>query len=142
MITEADGTPGERLAKAESLRARAAAAGVWFRWYLVALGIVSAVEIALLETVFSQGFASGLVIGGWAAIVVLAGWWAERHAVFPVRANWYSVGAIAVWFGLYSVLVGPLVRWQFGTALLPWALASFGLSLPFFIAAVLVKKRP
>ncbi|MGP4015801.1 hypothetical protein [Saccharopolyspora sp. 5N708] len=141
MITEAEGTPDERLARAASLRARAAAAGGWFRWYLVALGIVSAVQIALVETVFSEGFARYVVIAGWAIVWTLAGLWAERRAVFPAKAKWYVMGAMAVWFGCYAVLVGPLIRWQFGTSLLPWVLAALGLSLPFFIAAVLVKTR-
>ncbi|MER7080397.1 hypothetical protein SAMN02982929_00470 [Saccharopolyspora kobensis] len=129
------GTAAENLAKAEALRARTALAGRWYSWYLVVLGLVSAAEITLVETVFAEGFARYLVIGAWSACLVLGSWWAARRTALPIKAGSCLIAAIAVWFGAYLLLVGPLVRWQFGTELLPWAMAALGLSVPFFIAA-------
>ena len=120
---------------AESARARAIAAGRWYSGYLATIGVASASWIVLLESVFPYGFPYALTTGAWAVFWALASWWAERHAVFPAGASRALNLATAVWFLSYLLIVGPLVRWQFGTALLPWVIASLLLSAPFFIAA-------
>ncbi|MDA3648398.1 hypothetical protein LZ318_04945 [Saccharopolyspora indica] len=134
-----EATAAESLAKAEELRARTAGAGWWFSWYLVALGVVSAAELTLIETVFAEGFARSLVIGAWSVCLMLGSWWAAQRTVVPIKATACTMVAFVAWFGAYLVMVGPLVRWQFGTEVLPWAIAALGLSIPFFVAAVVVR---
>lgn len=128
-------------AEVERVRARALAAGRWFSGYLAAIGVASAVWIVLLEAVFNEGFSRSITAGAWAVFMALAGWWAERHAVYPAGATRALLLAIGVWFLAYLVLVGPLVRWQFDTALLPWAVAAVLLSVPFFVAAAWMRTR-
>lgn len=121
---------------------RAVAAGRWFGGYLAVLGIASAVWIVLLEAVFPEGFSRSLVAGVWAVFVVLSNWWAEqRHLVYPAGATRTLIVACAVWFLAYLLVGGPLVRWQFDTALLPWTFAALVLSLPFFVAAAAIRGR-
>lgn len=125
----------QAVADAERMRARAVHAGRWFSGYLVAIGVVSAVEITLMETVFPDGLARATVTAVWAIFVMVTSSLAERQAVWPAAATrriWIAGGT---WFGLYLFVIGPIVRWQFEHAVLPWALASVVMSLPFFIAA-------
>jgi hypothetical protein len=129
------------VADAERVRTRAVAAGHWFSWYLVAFGVASAAWIVLLDAVFPEGFARSVSAGAWAVFVALASLWAERHAVYPAGASRALYLATAAWLLLYLVLVGPLMRWQYDTALLPWTLAALLLSAPFFIAAAWLRVR-
>jgi hypothetical protein len=129
------------IADAERVRAQAVAAGRWFSSYLIAFGVASTIWIVLLESVFPDGFSRGLIAGAWAIFVVLANVWAERHAVYPVGATRLLYLATAAWFLLYLLLVGPIVRWQFDTALLPWTIAALLLSAPFFGAAAWLRAR-
>jgi hypothetical protein len=129
------------VADAERVRTQAVSAGRWFSWYLAAFGVASAIWIVLLESVSPEGFSRGLTAGAWAVFVVLANLWAERHAVYPAGATRLLYFATAAWFLLYLLLVGPLVRWQFDTALLPWTIAALLLSTPFFVAAAWLRAR-
>lgn len=141
MVPETDRARTPVVADAERARVRAIEAGRWFGWYLAVIGLVSAGWLVLIETAFAEGIARLLAAATWAALVVLASMWAERHAVYPKGATKYLWLAFATWFALYLLLIGPLVRWQFGDALLPWMVASALMSLPFLIAAALVLRR-
>jgi len=142
MSNQTNNLPSSPAADAERVRTHAVAAGRWFSGYLAALGVASAILIVLSNSVFPEGFPRSLTTGAWAVFVVaLASWWAKRHAVYPAGATRSLYLATAVWFLLYLLLVGPLVRWQFDTALLPWTLAALLLSAPFFIAAAWIRAR-
>lgn len=135
-MTEESGYPSPyAIDRAERLRTRTVAAGRWFSRYLVGLGFGSAIAMVLWESVFPDGLARGLAISAWCVFMLLASWWAERHAVYPAGASRCQLVASAVWFGSYLLLIGPPVRWKFDNSLLPWALAALVMSLPFFVAA-------
>lgn len=61
--------------------------------------------------------------------------------VYPAGATRHMYAAFAVWFALYLLIVGPLVRWQFGDSVPAWTLASALMSLPFFVAAGQILRR-
>jgi hypothetical protein len=133
--------PSSLVADAERVRTQAIAAGRWFSYYLIGFGVASATWIVLLDSVFPEGFSRGLTAGAWAVFVALATVWAERHTVYPAGATRLLYLAAAAWFLLYLLVIGPLVRWQFGAALLPWTLGALLASSPFFIAAAWVRAR-
>lgn len=119
----------------DRLREHARRAGRWFAGYLVFLGIISAALIFLMEAFFPEGLPR-IAIGVVWAIAWLAGsWWAERHSVYPASASRVLWIAMAIWLGLYLLIIGPPVRWQFDQALVPWAIAALANSLPFFVGA-------
>jgi len=130
-----DKTRSQAAADAERVRARAIDAGRWFSGYLVAIGVISAVEITLIETFFPDGFARAIVSAAWVVCMLLLSWRAAQRSVWPAGATRRMWIAAGTWFGLYLFAIGPIVRWQFEHAVLPWALASVVMSLPFFIAA-------
>lgn len=125
----------------EQLRSRTVRAGRWFSGYLVVIGLVSAASIVVIETVFPDGFARSLTVAAWAVFIVLAGWWAEQRSAYPAGASRYLVTATVIWFGAYLLVIGPLVRWQFGEAMLPWIIAALAMSIPFFAAAAILLRR-
>lgn len=126
---------------ADALRRRTIRAGRWFSGYLVVIGLVSAASIVVLEAVFQNGFARSLTVAAWALFIVLAGWWAEPRSAYPAGASRYLVIATVIWFGAYLLIIGPLVRWQFGEAVVPWIIAALAMSIPFFAAATLLLRR-
>lgn len=141
-MTEPDmGRSEPTAAQVKQIEDRAAKAGRWFSGYLVMVGVVSAAWLVLMEVAFSEGLARVGVSVGWAAAMLLANWWAERHAAFPIGASRHTTVAFVVWFALYLLLIGPWVRGRFGDEVLPWAVASVLMSTPFFIAAGLMGRR-
>jgi len=126
---------------AERMRTLAADAGRWFSGYLAVVGVVSAGWIVLLESVVDDGLPRIATAAGWAVFIVLASWWAERHVVYPAGATRLMTLAIGVWFAAYLFAVGPIVRGQFGDALVPWIVASAVMALPFFVVAALILRR-
>jgi hypothetical protein len=130
-----DQTRSQAVTDAERARARAIDAGRWFSGYLVVIGVLCAAQITLMETFFPDGFARAIVSAVWAACMFLIAWRAERRSVWPAGATRRMWIAAGTWYGLYLFVIGPIVRWQFEQALLPWILASMVMSLPFFIAA-------
>lgn len=150
MLKHIDSTRGERTTHApprtaaqlaDRARRRAVDSGRWFSGYLVLLGLVSAVWITLLEAVFSDGLQRLFIGAVWAIIWLGASWWAERHTVFPAGANRVLWLAFGTWFGLYLVVIGPIVRGQYGDALVPWAIGSLLMSAPFLVAALWLQAR-
>lgn len=141
MSDESKGLRAPTVANAERMRTRAVNAGRWFGGYLAVVGVVSAAWIVLVETVFDDGLARVAVSVGWAALIILASRWAERHVVYPAGATRHMYVAFAVWFVLYLLIIGPLVRWQFGNSVPAWTLASALMSLPFVVAAAQILRR-
>jgi hypothetical protein len=133
-------SPGD-VARAERLRARAAADGRWYVWYLAAVAVLSAALVVAVEAFFVDGFARHLALAGWLLATLPVTWWAERRRVRPRGATRSLTVAAAVWFLGYLLLVGPLVRWQFDTSPAAWSLAAAGMSLPFAAAAALMWRR-
>jgi hypothetical protein len=136
-----NGPSSSLVADAERVRTSAVKAGRWFSYYLIGFGVASAIWIVLLDSVFPEGFSRALTAGAWAVFVALANVWAERHAVFPAGATRLLYIATAAWFLLYLLVVGPVVRWQFDTALWPWTVGALIASAPFFIAAAWLRVR-
>lgn len=128
-------------ADADRMRDRALRAGRWFGWYMVLIGVVSAVYLTVIETVFVDGFERALAGSVWALIVILASAWAQRQAVQPRGGLRLLVIAAAIWLGAYLFLIGPFVRGVYGEALVPWIIGSAVLSLPFFVGAAMILLR-
>jgi hypothetical protein len=127
--------------EAERLERRAVRASRWFAGYLAVIGLASAAWITLIETVFVDGFERALAGSAWAIVVLVAAYLAERQAVHPRGATRYQLVAGAIWLVAYLFAVGPFVRGVYGEQLLPWVIGSLVISLPFFVAAVLVLRR-
>ncbi|MEO3782839.1 hypothetical protein ABGB12_05910 [Actinocorallia sp. B10E7] len=123
------------LAEAERVREQARLSGRWFSGFLAGLGAAAIVWITLLEAVWPDGGARGYTAGGGAALFLLASWRAERHGVFPSGASRRLIISTAVWFTLYLLVIGPLVRWKLETSLPAWIAAATVMALPFFAAA-------
>ncbi|MDY7102006.1 MAG: hypothetical protein S0880_12525 [Actinomycetota bacterium] len=113
----------------------------WYATYLLATGLLGFTWILVLNTV-AESMAGHLVVG---AAVVAAGIvlerWARAHAAHPRGATRRRLTAMVVWFGSYLFVVGPLVRWQAGNAVAPWAAASALMASPFLVAALLERRR-
>jgi hypothetical protein len=127
--------------EARRFRSRATRSGRWFAGYLVALGLLSAVWITLIETTFSDPLPRLGISAVWAVAWIGAAWWAERRSVYPVGASRSLWVSFATWFGLYLFVIGPIVRGAHGDAIVPWAIGSAVMAMPFLIAAVLVLRR-
>ena len=130
----------QTIAEAARLREHAAAAGRWYSGYLLAQGVASAILLILIEALFPDGFARYLAIGGWFAATMLVFTWSSRRRVFPAGATRATVVANVVWFGSHLLLIGPLVRWQYQDSLPVWTLAAIVMSLPFAVAALLLRR--
>ena len=130
------------LAEAERVRGEALRSGRWFSGYLAVLGAVAIVWITLLEAVWPDGAARNYTAAAGALLFGLAAWWAERRGVFPAKASRRLVVSAAVWFALYLVVIGPMVRWKMETSLPAWLAASAVMALPFFAAAAWTARRP
>jgi hypothetical protein len=77
----------------------------------------------------------------WGAALALLGWWGESRDVHPPKARRRMNVSIAVWLGSYVLVIGPLVRWQAGTSLAWWSLASAVMAAPFLVSAWLEWRR-
>jgi hypothetical protein len=127
---------GATLRDAERAQSRTRAATRWFAGYALLLGLAAFALVVAVEVFFHAGAARLVAATAWAVTVGLLGWWAESHGAYPPRAGRRLLVANAVWFGLYLLVVGPLVRWQAGTSLGWWAAASAVLASPFLVVAL------
>lgn len=126
---------------ADRLARRARRATRWFAGYLALIGVASAVYVTVIETTFTEGFARALAGVPWVIVVMLAGWWAERQAVYPRGGTRIQATAATIALVAYLFVVGPFVRGVYGEAFGPWAIASVAIALPFFVAAAFVLLR-
>jgi hypothetical protein len=126
---------GAALRDAERAQSRTRAASRWFAGYALLLGLAAFALIVAVEVFFHAGATRLVAATAWAVAVGLLGWWAESHGAYPPRAGRRLLVANAVWFGLYLLVVGPLVRWQAGPSLGWWAVASAVLASPFLLVA-------
>jgi hypothetical protein len=63
-----------------------------------------------VEALFPSGIGRvAAAAAAWALVVILLSRWAEAHDV-PQGAGRRLLTATAVWFGVYLVVIGPLVR--------------------------------
>ena len=111
------------------------AASRWFPLYMLLTGVVAFASIVAVEVFFPSGAARIGAGAVFAAAYVLLSRWAESHDVHPRRAGRSLLVAAAIWFGAYLLVVGPLVRWQAGTSLAWWSLASAVMASPFLVGA-------
>jgi len=114
---------------------QARVASRWFPWYLLLLGASAFALIVAIEALFPSGTGRVAAAAAWALVVVLLSRWAESHDVVPRGAGRRLLIATAVWFGVYLVVIGPLVRWQAGESLGWWSLAAAVLTSPFLVGA-------
>jgi hypothetical protein len=121
---------------------RTKAAGRWFPSYLLFMGVVAFVWIVALEALFPSGGAGHYAVGVGGVGMGLLGWWADSHDVYPQGASRRTNLALALWFGGYLLVIGPLVRWQAGTSIVWWSVGAAVLASPFFIAAWRAGRRP
>ncbi|WP_106397986.1 hypothetical protein [Actinocorallia populi] len=129
------------LAEAERVRGRAVRSGRWFSGYLAALGVGAIAWITLLEAVWPDGAARTYTAAGGALAFLLASLWAERRRVFPAGASRRFMISAIVWFTLYLLVIGPMVRWKMETSLPGWIAAATVMALPFFAAAARTARR-
>jgi hypothetical protein len=111
------------------------AASRWWPRYIICMGVLAFALIVAVEVYFPRGAARFVAAGVWALAVVLLGWWAESHVVQPARGGRRLILAMAAWFGIYLVVIGPLVRWQAGQSLTWWSLAAAVMAVPFLVVA-------
>ena len=113
----------------------------WFPRYMLLIGVLAFAVIVAIEAFFPSGTARILALVAWALAVGLLGWWAESHDVHPEGAGRRLWLAFAVWFGSYLVVIGPLIRWQFGDSLAWWSVAAAVMASPFVIVAWWERRR-
>jgi hypothetical protein len=111
------------------------AASRWFPKYMLLLGLSAFALIVTVEAFFPTGGARVGAAVAWALMVGLLGMWAASHDVFPAGAGRRVLIAGVIWFAAYLFAIGPLVRWQAGTSLAWWSLASAVMASPFLVGA-------
>ncbi|MFI5487936.1 hypothetical protein [Micromonospora echinaurantiaca] len=129
------------LAEAARVGDRTRAAGRWWSGYLALMGLSAFAVIVAVEVFFPSFGARLAATVGWAVATGLLGAWAQSRQVQP-RGGWVGLLiATAAWFGMYLVLIGPVVRWQAGTSLGWWSAAAAVMALPFLVAAGYERRR-
>jgi hypothetical protein len=129
------------LSSASQTERRTRAASRWFPRYMLLMGVLAFALIVAVEVFFPSSSARFAAIAAWGLTAGLLGWWAESHDVHPKRARRHLFIAMAVWFGAYAVVIGPLVRWQAGTSLTWWTVAAAVMASPFLISAWRQRRR-
>ncbi|ASU85901.1 hypothetical protein CDO52_26645 [Nocardiopsis gilva YIM 90087] len=118
------------------MRGRSIKAVRWFRGYLVVLGVLAVGLIVGVEALYPDGWQRFVTTGIGFYLMALAAQWAERQSALPAGGRRRVLIAGAIWFLLYLVGIGPLVRWQYEHSLLMWTAAATVMALPFFVAAI------
>jgi hypothetical protein len=133
--------PRAMLSNASRAERETRAASRWYRGYLLLMGVLAFAVIVAIEAFVPWGPARYAALAAWALAMGFLGWWAESHDVFPARARRRLYIAMALWFGSYLVVIGPLVRWQADTSLAWWSVAAAVMASPFLVAAWLQRRR-
>lgn len=123
------------LDEAARARGRTTAAGRWWSGYMVLMGLLAFGLIVAVEAFLPSFAARVAATVAWAVAIGLLGAWARAHDVQPRGGCRRLLIAMAAWFGVYLVVIGPLVRWQAGTSPGWWSAAGAVMALPFLVAA-------
>jgi hypothetical protein len=141
-VSESNAAEAEStLSHASRAKGQTKAAGRWWAPYMAVIGAISFVFIVVVEVFLPASDARIAVAVLWGAALALLGWWGESRDVHPPKARRRMNVSIAVWLGSYVLVIGPLVRWQAGTSLAWWSLASAVMAAPFLVSAWLEWRR-
>ena len=132
--------PRSTLGRAAQAERQTRAASRWWPRYMLAMGVLAFALIVAVEVFFPTGGARVAAGVAWVVAVSLLHWWAESHDVHPTRAGRRLFVAMAIWFGAYVVVIGPLVRWQADSSLTWWSLAAAVMASPFLVVAWRVRR--